>query len=120
MTSPSQTSPEPDFSILHDDLSRALTAADPGGADLRHLSLAGNTYTILLSGAETNGRHCLIDMHVPAGGGPPAHRHDFEEMFKVVHGEIEFTFRGAPRTVRAPSTVNIPADAPQPVRKQIG
>jgi Cupin domain len=30
-------------------------------------------------------------MHIPPGGGPPPHRHDFEEMFSVLEGEIETT-----------------------------
>ncbi|CAN7733256.1 hypothetical protein [Rhizobium sp. LjRoot258] len=36
-----------------------------------HISQAGNVYTILISGAQTEGRYCLIDMLVPDGGGPP-------------------------------------------------
>jgi hypothetical protein len=40
-----------------------------------------DAYTILVTGAQTSGRYCLIDMLVPPGGGPPPHRHDFEEMF---------------------------------------
>jgi uncharacterized cupin superfamily protein len=51
-------------------------------------------------------------MHVPAGGGPPPHRHDFEEMFTLLEGGLEFTFRGKTSTIRAGSTVNIPANAP--------
>jgi uncharacterized cupin superfamily protein len=51
-------------------------------------------------------------MHVPPGGGPPPHRHDFEEMFTLLEGELEFTFRGEKSIVRAGSTVNIPANAP--------
>jgi uncharacterized cupin superfamily protein len=51
-------------------------------------------------------------MLVPPGGGPPAHRHDFEEMFTILDGEIEFTFRGEVRLAGAGSTVNIPANAP--------
>jgi len=47
-------------------------------------------------------------MHVPAGSGPPPHRYDFEEMFTLLEGELEFTFRGKTSTVRAGSTVNIP------------
>jgi predicted NBD/HSP70 family sugar kinase len=35
----------------------------------------------------------LIDMHVPPGGGPPPHRHDFEEMFSVLDGKLRVTFR---------------------------
>lgn len=58
------------------------------------------------------GRYCLIDMHVPPGGGPGPHRHDFEEMFTVREGEIAVTFRGATSVARAGETVNIPANAP--------
>ncbi|MGC0423527.1 hypothetical protein ABIA38_009076 [Embleya sp. AB8] len=52
-------------------------------------------------------------MCVPPNGGPPPHRHDFEEMFTLVEGELEFTFRGEKVRVRAGRTVNIPADAPR-------
>jgi quercetin dioxygenase-like cupin family protein len=72
----------------------------------------GDTYTILLRGEDTAGRYTLIDMHVPPGGGPPPHRHDFEEMFHVLEGEIEATFRGEKSVVREGETVNVPANAP--------
>ena len=36
--------------------------------------MVGDTYTILLSGEDTDGRYCLIDMLVPPGGGPGPHR----------------------------------------------
>ena len=77
-----------------------------------HIGLVGDTYTILLSGEDTNGRYCLIDMHIPPGGGPAAHRHDFEETFMLLEGEIETTFRGEQSTVRAGETLHIPANAP--------
>jgi quercetin dioxygenase-like cupin family protein len=51
-------------------------------------------------------------MLIPSGGGPGPHRHDFEEMFTVLRGEVEFTFRGEARTVGEGQTVNIPANAP--------
>lgn len=98
--------------IPDDDPSRDLTIAHPETPGARHISLAGGTYTMLITGADTNGRYCLIDMHVPDGGGPPPHRHDFEEMFTIVHGQVEFTFRGTTRTVSEGSTINIPANAP--------
>jgi quercetin dioxygenase-like cupin family protein len=112
MTSPSAIPP--------DDTSRQLTVADPGGGGLQHVSVAGGTYTILVSGAATAGRYCLIDMLVPNGGGPPPHRHDFEEMFTLLEGELEFTFRGQTQTVRAGSTVNIPANAPHAFKNMSG
>jgi quercetin dioxygenase-like cupin family protein len=86
---------------------------------MRHVAVAGDTYTILVGGAETAGRYCMIDMHVPAGGGPPPHRHDFEEMFTLLEGELEFTFRGKTSNVRAGSTINIPANAPARLQKRI-
>jgi quercetin dioxygenase-like cupin family protein len=81
-------------------------------ARLPHLGIAGDTYTVLLSGDDTAGRYCLIDMHVPPGGGPPPHRHDFEETFTVLAGQIYVTFRGVTTTLRAGETGHIPANAP--------
>ena len=99
--------------IPADNLQRKLTIADPDhGPGLRHVSVVGDTYTILLSSEDTNGRYCLIDMHVPPGGGPPPHRHDFEESFTVFEGEIEATFRGEKSVVRTGQTISIPANAP--------
>src|SRR5882762_9297886 len=96
-----------------DDPRRSLAVARPNTDDrLPHLGLVGDTYTILLTGEDTAGRYTLIDMHVPPGGGPPPHRHDFEEMFTVLEGEVELTFRGEAQRASAGSTVNIPANAP--------
>ncbi len=98
--------------IPDDDPTRQLTVVDPAAAGVQHVAVVGDTYSVLISGAQTDGRYCLIDMRVPDGGGPPLHRHDFEEMFTILEGEIEFTFRDEKRTVGAGSTVNIPANAP--------
>ena len=83
---------------------------------LPHLGVVGDTYTILVSGADTAGRYTLIDMHVPPGGGPPPHRHDFEEMFTILDGEIELTFRGVSAVATAGETINVPANAPHVFR----
>lgn len=110
MTDPSPVTPG---LIPDDDPNRALTRAAPDSDDsLPHVGVVGDTYTILISGQDTAGRYTLIDMHIPKGGGPPPHRHDFEEMFSILEGEIELTFRGEKTTARAGETVNIPANAP--------
>ena len=101
----------PRSSIPADDPARKLSVINPDDP-LRHVAVVGDTYTILLSGAETAGKYCLIDMNVPHCGGPGPHRHDFEEMFHIMEGEIQFTFRGETQVVRAGATVNIPANAP--------
>lgn len=113
MTDRSPTPSDPAPAIPPDDPKRKLTLARPDEAPtLPHLGVVGDTYTILLTGEDAAGRYTLIDMHVPPGGGPPPHRHDFEETFSVLEGEIELTFRGEKSTARAGETVNVPANAP--------
>ena len=125
MNDQERTTASPAFTIPPDDLHRHLALVRPeADPDLPHLGIVGDTYTILLTGKDTAGRYCLIDMHIPPGGGPPPHRHDFEESFIVTEGELEATFRGAKVVVRAGETISIPANAPhqfhngsgQPVR----
>src|ERR1017187_6765905 len=107
--------------IPPDDLQRSLALARPNeDQKLPHIGLAGDTYTILVTGKDTAGRYCLIDMLVPPGGGPPPHRHDFEEMFTLLEGELEFIFRGAKSPLHTGDTVNIPADAPHQFRNLSG
>jgi mannose-6-phosphate isomerase-like protein (cupin superfamily) len=106
--------------IPADDPTRKLTVIDPDDPQARHISVVGDTYTILVSDDQTDGHYCLIDMLVPDGSGPPPHRHDFEEMFSLLEGELEFTFRGKSQTVKAPTTVNIPANAPHVFKNTSG
>jgi mannose-6-phosphate isomerase-like protein (cupin superfamily) len=114
-------SPAPASTIPPDDPQRHLTIARPDeDPNLPHIGLVGDTYTILLTGKDTAGRYCLIDMHVPPCGGPAPHRHDFEEMFSILEGEIEVTFRGVKSVVRAGEAVNIPANAPHFFRNASG
>ena len=101
------------YSAPPDDLQRKLARVRPEqDQSLPHIGLVGDTYTILLTGKDTAGRYCVIDMHIPPGGGPPPHRHDFEETFILWEGELEATFRGLKSVVRAGETISIPANAP--------
>jgi mannose-6-phosphate isomerase-like protein (cupin superfamily) len=105
--------PAPAYPVLSDDEgTRELTLVDPDDQGLTHLGVVGDTYTVLISGDDTAGRYALIDMLVPPGGGPPPHRHDFEEMFRVLEGEVEVTLRGTTSIARVGETVNVPALAP--------
>src|SRR5450432_1857854 len=114
-TSPAE--PKPPGPIPADDPGRILTHVSPDTDDsLPHLGVVGDTYTILVSGEDTAGAYTLIDMHVPPGGGPPPHRHDFEEMFSVLEGDVVVTFRGETITARSGETINVPANAPHAFR----
>ena len=102
--------------IPDDDPRRSLVVTNADAPGVRHVAVAGGAYTILLGGADTGGKYCLVEMSVPPGAGPPPHRHDFEEMFHIVDGEIELTFRGETARAGAGSIVNVPANAPHHFR----
>jgi quercetin dioxygenase-like cupin family protein len=107
------TTAPPTPSIPDDDHTRVATVARPDDDQtLPHWGVVGDTYTTLISGKDTAGRYALIDMYVPSDGGPPPHRHDFEEMFSVLEGTVEVTVRDDTKTASAGETINIPANTP--------
>jgi quercetin dioxygenase-like cupin family protein len=103
--------------LPEDDLARQPAVARPEDPALAHLAVVGDTYTVLLSGEQTAGRFAMIDMLIPAGGGPPPHRHDFEECFRVLEGSLEVRVRDLPPIrLEAGDTASIPANAPHSFR----
>lgn len=53
------------------------------------LSVVGDTYRLVATGAQTGGKFAVIDMLVPPGGGPGPHSHPhFLETFHVIEGEV--------------------------------
>jgi quercetin dioxygenase-like cupin family protein len=99
------------------DLARQVAIARPDDPALTHLAVVDDTYTVLLSGDQTNGRFAMLDMLIPPGGGPPPHFHDFEECFRVLEGSIEVRVGDAPPVVlEQGDSANIPANAPHSFR----
>jgi len=86
------TTTPPEAVIPPDDARRKLTMANPEDPNMRHISVAGGTYTILVTGEQTGGRYSLIDHARTARRGPPPHRHDFEEMFTILEGRDRVSF----------------------------
>ena len=75
----------------------------------QELSVAGNTYRVIISGKQTAGSFAVIDMLVPPGGGPAPHAHpDFQESFYVVEGQVDFKSESGNYSAKAGSFVNIP------------
>jgi mannose-6-phosphate isomerase-like protein (cupin superfamily) len=63
-------------------------------------SVGGGRYTVLLTGAETEGAYAVFDCLVPPGLGASPHLHRREdEAFYVIDGEFEFTIAGEPARV---------------------
>lgn len=63
--------PAPTTPIPPDDPARHGVHVNLESPDLQHISLVGDTYTVLVSGEDTAGAYTLIDMLVPEGA---AHR----------------------------------------------
>ena len=107
----------PMSALPEDDRAREPAIARLADPDLLHLAVVGDTYTVLLSGEQTAGRFAMLDMLIPPGGGPPPHRHDFEECFRVLEGSLEVRVRDLPPIpLEAGDTANIPANAPHAFR----
>jgi mannose-6-phosphate isomerase-like protein (cupin superfamily) len=103
--------------LAADDPRRALAIARSDDEGLVHLAVVGDTYTVLLSSEQTDGRFAMLDMLIPPGGGPPRHRHDFEECFRVLEGSIDVYLRDLPAVrLEAGDSANIPTDAPHSFR----
>jgi mannose-6-phosphate isomerase-like protein (cupin superfamily) len=103
--------------LPEDDSTRELAIARPEDPALVHLAVVGDTYTVLLSGEQTAGRFAMLDMLIPPGGGPPPHRHDFEECFRVHEGSLEVRVRDLPPVrLEAGESANVPANAPHTFR----
>lgn len=81
----------PGNAIPADDPNRKLSVVNPEDPELRHVAVVGDTYTILLSGAQTAGKYCLIDMNVPYCGGPGPHRHDSRRCSPSLTARSNFT-----------------------------
>ena len=114
---PSQSS----SALPPDDPKREVLIGNADGPSMRHIGVPfGDTYTILVTGDESGGRYSLIDMHISADAGPPQHRHDFDESFTLLEGELEFTVRGKPYVIRAGSTITVPSNAPHFFRNKSG
>ena len=58
----------------------------------------------------------IFDTSGPAGGGPPTHRHGWEEIYVVTKGELEVTVAGECRTLRPGEFAHVPANTPHSYR----
>ena len=66
-------------------------SADAG----ERFSIIGGGVRVLIDGESSGGRCCMFECPIPAGDGPPLHRHEREdEMFYVLEGRFKFSVDG--------------------------
>jgi quercetin dioxygenase-like cupin family protein len=89
----------------------------PGEGD--HIWFLGTLMTVKAGGDVTGGNLTVIEATMPAGFGPPLHRHDVEdELFHVLDGELTFWCAGQQATHGPGATVWLPRGLPH--RFQVG
>ncbi len=66
--------------------------------------------TVLLRGDDTDGHLAVVE--ITGGGRPPLHRHDFEETFYVLEGELTFQLGEERSTRRAGELAFAPRGIP--------
>jgi quercetin dioxygenase-like cupin family protein len=80
-----------------------------GPTEGRSIAMAGNTYRILVTGAQTGGEFAVMDFSIPPGGGPGPHAHaNIQESFYVIEGEIEVKSEAGTYIAKKGSFVTIP------------
>lgn len=62
-------------------------------------NVLGMPMTMLCEAHETGGSWSLFEEEVPNGMGPPPHRHDWDEAYYILEGEVDFHIDG--RQVRS-------------------
>jgi mannose-6-phosphate isomerase-like protein (cupin superfamily) len=58
------------------------------------MDVLGMPLTMLCEARETGGAWSLFEEAIPIGMGPPPHRHDWDEAYYILDGEIDFTIDG--------------------------
>jgi mannose-6-phosphate isomerase-like protein (cupin superfamily) len=89
---------------------RKLAVSRP--TERTNVCIGADTYSIVISGSDTNEKLSFIDMHIPPGGGPMPHAHECEETFYVVEGEVTVFCQDERTLATAGSAVNVPGWAP--------
>lgn len=90
------------------------------GGEGERVWLAGDTYTVMLSGAQAEDKLAVVHFDIPPGGGPIPHVHgrDFEA-FIITEGEVELYADGAIVTGTAGDVAVLPENIPHCFKNRV-
>ena len=74
------------------------------------LNVLGMPMRFLCDSRETEGAWSLFEEDIPLGMGPPPHRHNWDEAYYVLEGEVDFEIDGEPLKIRAGDFARLPAN----------
>lgn len=87
-----------------------MTATIVRAGEKEPLNVLGMPMRFLCDSRETGERWSLFDEDIPLGMGPPPHRHDWDEAYYVLEGEVDFEIDGQPVTIAAGDFARLPAN----------
>jgi quercetin dioxygenase-like cupin family protein len=87
-------------------MSGEIVARDPGQGQAYWM--LGGLYEVKVSGAETDGTLTIMQMTMPAGMGPPPHRHNGDESVYVLDGRINYHIEGEDHEAGPGSSFHLP------------
>lgn len=71
-----------------------MAATTVKAGERKPLNVLGMPLTMLCEAHETGGSWSLFEEEVPLGMGPPPHRHDWDEAYYILDGDVDFTIDG--------------------------
>ena len=71
-----------------------------------------DTFTLVVTGKDTNGELFFSDGIIPPGGGPPPHCHGYQEMLFVLDGDLTVFCEEKRISLTRNDVVNVPGWAP--------
>lgn len=74
------------------------------------LNVLGMPLRFLCDSRETGDRWSLFDEDIPFGMGPPPHRHNWDEAYYVLEGQVDFEIDGESVTIGAGDFARLPAN----------
>lgn len=88
-----------------------MTETGRGGEKPESHYVLGETLTPMLTNAMGSAIEVFDTKGIP-GGGPPPHKHAWEEIYVVISGEMEATVDGKAKHLRAGDFMHVPANTP--------
>ena len=74
------------------------------------LNVLGMPLRFLCDSRETGGAWSLFEEQIPFGMGPGPHRHNWDEAYYVLEGEVDFEIDGEAVTIRTGDFARLPAN----------
>ncbi|PSF37864.1 cupin domain-containing protein [Aphanothece hegewaldii CCALA 016] len=75
-------------------------------------NLLDSTFTIKISGQETEGQWIMYEIVAPTGHEPPLHSHPWDETFYVLDGEMEVQVNQVKTLAKAGCMMFVPKNVP--------